>query len=510
MNTSHESKATAPATNNQGYFRESKVSGIGPDYFTLASREGLVGLPKQLNDESSVLIQHYFTRVCKIAGCFDSKISPFRIIPATMMAYSKPVCLLLQASSAAQLSRQHPKMRLKALSLQSEAFSAVRAEITNLHGLVVPDELILSCIIAGLTSSWYDVNDLGLCHVLGSQVLLSFWLTSKKSRLEYHQTFILGAYVYWLAISAFVTGDPKSSFHFQEALQGSVRNLEMTHDIVDDRDVPESQRRVFPHPLTGFSLQTFICVGKVGSLCRSAHSEAFKHLPKGADHHETLVDKATSVEAELLGLSQTRLSTFQDPQDSQTTIDEILAVGEAYRCAGLLQLYMTFPHLLQQYKRDLSNYQKCDAGEDGSFDAKSREAALGKRFTPSQHNWLRSLAFHILSILETILPTSGTRVIQGLPVLIAATWFVNPMNDDTFQAPFEHPRLPLRKSTKSKEDGREVVRNGLRMHERNVGLQQVSRVLEIVEEVWRTDDAGEGKCDWIILVASKGLQTLYG
>jgi hypothetical protein len=469
----------------------------------------------QLNDESFILIQHYFTRVCKIAGCFDSDVSPFRIIPATMMSYSKPVFLLLQASSAAQLSRQDPKMRYKALSLQSEAFSAVRTEIASLRGSIVSDELMLSCIIAGLTSSWYDVNDIGSSHVLGSQVLLSLWLTSKSNHLKYHETFILGAYVYWLAISAFVTGDPKSSFHFQGVLQQTLHNMEMSHDIVDDTEVPDSYRRIFPHPLTGFSMQTVICVGKVGSLCRVAHNETVQSLQtfplNGADRQQNLENKARSVEKELLGLIQTHQNKFQDPQDSQTTIDEILIVGEAYRCAGLLQLYMTFPQLLQEQMLDLSNRDNESWEENLLFELYTQEVTSRKGFTTLQHNWLRSLAFHILSLLETIPPTSGTRVLQGLPVLIAATWLVDSMNDGiTTQTPLEHPRLPLRKSSKSKEDWREIVRDGLRMHAEYVGLQQVSRILEIVEEVWKRDDEGKGKCHWIVVVASMGLQTLYG
>ncbi|KAH8790492.1 fungal-specific transcription factor domain-containing protein [Hyaloscypha sp. PMI_1271] len=465
-------------------------------------------LPKQINDESSNLIHHYFTRVCKIAGCFDSSISPFRTIPAAMMAYSRPVFLLLQASSAAQLSRQHPAMRFKALSLQSEAFSAVRTEISKLwDSMIVSDELMLSCIIAGLTSSWYDVNDIGVSHVLGSQVLLSLWLASKKTRLKYQEMFILGAYVYWLAISSFVTGDPGSAFHFQEALQQTVDKLDISFDILNDGDVPAPSWRVFPHPLTGFSMKTFICVGKVGSLCRVAHIEAVENFPGRADPQNRLEEKAERLEAELLHLYQPRLDNFQDPQDSQTTINEILAVGEAYRCAGLLQLYMKFPKLLQPHTKRYFNIDKTSWEQDFLHELNSQEIPSGTGFTPIQHNWLRKLAFHILSILERIPPTSGTRVLQGLPALIAATWFVDPTGDGQS---FEHPLLPLRKSSRSKDEGRGVVRQGLRMHEKYVGLQQVSRVLEILEEVWRRDDEGVDKCDWIVLVASKGLQTLYG
>jgi Fungal specific transcription factor domain len=213
------------------------------------------------------------------------------------------------------------------------------------------------------------------------------------------------------------------------------------------------------------------------------------------------------VEAELLQLHQPRWDNFQDPQDSQTTINEILAVGEAYRCAGLLQLYMKFPELLQPHIQKYFDNDSTTWEEHFLYQLNSQESSSHTDFQPLQHNWLRNLAFHILSILKMIPPASGTRVLQGLPALIAATWFVDSVEDGQS---FEHSLLPLQKSSKSKDEGREVVRQGLRKHEQYVGLRQVSRVLEILEEVWRKDDEGVGKCDWIVLVASKGLQTLYG
>jgi hypothetical protein len=51
---------------------------------------------------------------------------------------------------------------------------------------------------------------------------------------------------------------------------------------------------------------------------------------------------------------------------------------------------------------------------------------------------------------------------------------------------------------------------GLKSHGANVGLEQVSRIINIVEEIWRLDDEGGKKCDWMVVVASKGMQTLYG
>jgi hypothetical protein len=503
-------KGSKPPRLSQDY--SSSVS-IGDFSFGHGLGQTCPSLHQPLDDESSALTHYYFTKVCRIAGCFNSDVSPFRIVAASMMAYSKPVFLLLQASSAVLLSGKYPKMRLKALSLQSEAFSAVRTEIGDLKGPVVSDELMISTIIAGLTSAWYDVNDIGLSHVLGSQVLLFFWLNAQGKCLKYQQTFILGAYVYWFMISAFSAGDPWRSFHYQEALQEIVRSLEMSHDIVDDTNAPENLRKTFPHPLTGFSTQLYISMGKVGSLCRLRHSEIDQ--PKGLQNF--LEEKAQFLESEFLDLVQSNQDNFQDPRDPQTTIDDILSVGEAYRCAGLLQLYATFPQLLQRHAQGPAT------NEAGNLDRRVppeietiRLNSIG-RFTPLQHSLLRALAFHIVEILETIPAISGTRVLFGLPVLIAGAWLVDKIdmtfsdsNDCGNQTPFEHQRLHVVEPSSSKESSREIVREGLRRHSEYVGLQQVSRILEILEEVWRLDDSGIEKCHWMLVVASKGLQTLYG
>ena len=459
------------------------------------------------NDIASTLISHYFSRICKLAGCFDSDLNPFRCLATSMMSYSKPVYLLLQASSAAHLSRQYPKMRLKALSLQSEAFSAVSSDIGKLQGSnasVVSDELMISSIIAGLTSAWYDVNDLGQSHVLGGQVLLYLWLKPQRHRMKYQQTFILGAFVYWLMVSSFVVGDPRASFEYHENLFKTISNLEMSHDIIDDTHVPENLRRIIPHPLTGFSINLLVSVGKVGSICRMKQMGMAEQSIW--DPEEPLEGRAQLVELELLDQFQTYQHNFTDPEDPQTTIDEILAVGEAYRCAGLLQLYTTFPQLLQRQA------QVSDPLELGmSLESEMSAMILNSQgeFTPAQHNFLVALASHICGILETIPPTSGTRVLQGLPVIIAATWLVDPI-PNLMDAPFVHPQLVLMESPNTKEQWRVKVKQGLQLHGEYVGLEQVSRIIAIVEEVWQIDDSGDKKCDWMVVIASRGMQTLYG
>lgn len=471
---------------------------------------------KEPDNDAPALIDHYFTQICKIAGCFDSALNPFRIFAKSMMQYSKPVYLLLQASSAAHLSRKDPAMRIKAISLQSEAFSAVREDIgklqTDYTQSIVTDELMLTSIIAGLTSAWYDVNDVGQSHVLGGQVLLYLWLNPQRQRLQYQQTFIIGCFVYWLHISAFVVGDPHESFHYQTALQETVESLDMSCDIEDDSHVPKAQRRIIPHPLTGFSMKLLLVIGKVGSLCRIAQSGL--PLESGA----TLEDEAWNLEQELLSHAPSPApTTFTDPQDPTTSIAEILRVGEANRCAGLLQLYTQFPSLLQRHARHPAETFEASFGREMEA---VRLNTLGL-YTPEQHNWLRGLAFHICGLLDDIPKASPTRVLQGLVVLIASAWLIEPLPSDFGkEKAFEHPQFDGGNGAGGGDGGwggdvqkeywREKVGQGLRFHGEYVGLEQVSRVLDIVQEGWRRNDEGGGKGGWMAVVAEKGLQTLYG
>ncbi|KAG9241796.1 fungal-specific transcription factor domain-containing protein [Calycina marina] len=495
--------------------RQSQV--LTQQSYRSASKDEVLTSTLPVDDEASVLIHHYFTKICKIAGCFDSDLNPFRKLASTMMSYSRPVYLLLQASSAAHLSRQVPEMRIKALQLQSEAFAAVRDDISKVQGPrqprhnIVTDELMISSIIAGLTSAWYDVNDVGGSHVLGGQVLLYLWLQPQRKRLQYQQTFILGAFVYWLTISSFVVGDAERSYQYQDNLLKTVNELDISHDFVDDTAVPDALRRIFPHPLAGFSIPLLVMVGKVGSLCRMQQTSGSSNNVAFTDLQER---KAQALELELLDKAQVHLPNFADPMDPLTTIDEILSVGEAYQCAGLLQLYATFPSLLQrQFAR---NYTDNLAAQVPSLEAEMEAMVTNSegRYTAQQHNWLRAFAFHICNILVSVPSNSGTRVLQGLPVIIASTWLVNPetssrelTDPDTI---VEHSRLFLCTSTKKTEYWRNQVRLGLRLHGEVVGLEQVSRIINIVEEIWRLDNEGYKKCDWMAVVASKGMQTLYG
>jgi hypothetical protein len=307
-------------------------------------------------------------------------------------------------------------------------------------------------------------------------------------------------------ISAFVVGNPTESLQYHEALNDTLVSLELGQDIVDDTTVPLDLRSIIPHPLTGFSMQLLISVGKVGSLCRMRHNEIEQF---NGDRAANFEEKAEIIELELFNHRQTHHSNFKDPQDPQTNINEILSVGEAYRCAGLLQLYTRFPQLLQRHAWHAEN------GFEASFSLEMEAFSLNSigQFTPLQHNWLRALAFHICQILDTIPPTSPTRVLQGLVVLIAASWLVDSVTIDQptpDEGSFNHPEFVLTNSSTPKEYWREKVRCGLRLHNEYVGLEQVCRILNIVEDIWQLDDGGSEKCDWMVVVASKGLQTLYG
>lgn len=315
-------------------------------------------------------------------------------------------------------------------------------------------------------------------------------------------------------ITPFAVGNSWESLHYQEVLYRTICNLDISHDVSDDTNIPKMLRRTFPYPLTGFSFQLYTSVGKVESLCRLYHQgDAWTESSR-----QYLEQKARSVETELLDLVQVCQPNFEDPQDPNTSLDEILGVGEAYRFAGLLQLYSTFPRLLHQTKTTPTSETRSsfDALSDMDFDNPSS----CKEFTPSQYNWLRALAIHILRILVRIPASSGTRVIQGLPVLIAASWLVDPLTTHQVHVAsldqphihtiLPHPRLTVEESSFSKDHWRRLVRKGLQEHNEYVGLQQVLRILEIVEEVWRLDDLGFKKCQWMEIVASKGLQTLYG
>jgi hypothetical protein len=387
-------------------------------------------------------------------------------------------------------------MGSEALRLQAQAFSKARSRIDSVirQSMHVSDDLMLSIVLLGLTASWYDLNDTGAQHLAGAQVLMAHWLGGIQFRPNYQESFILGCFIYWQTISAFVVGSPEETLLQQEFWEGVLVNFEI--NTMNSIPAEKEGAKTVPHPLSGFSARLYLLVGQVGSLCRTR----LKSCVSPIETNE-YITKSQVLEKKLWGLDLSARNVFIDLYDHQTSVEDIQKINEVYRCAGLLQLYHYFPELLRMPGCPFTT----KADDDGT-------SLIGSLSSVS----LESLAVLVLQILIEVPDISGTCSIQGIPLLIAASNLGLPdlSTYDASQSSELHQHVGVmnnhrKPQIKTMAQCRHFIRHRLSKIDVYVGLKPVQRVREIVDEIFRRKDKGEA-CDWLHVLQDHGWETLLG
>ncbi|RSL70871.1 hypothetical protein CEP53_001757 [Fusarium sp. AF-6] len=128
-------------------------------------------------EQSSLLLDHYFSNVCQMNSAFDSLHNPFRSEVSRMIINSPLLFYCILSMSAAHLYQgDEPKSRI-ALEFQTEAISYLSIELSQLDTTTpktvedidtipaplavrkvdrVQDDVLLGVILLGMTSSWHD------------------------------------------------------------------------------------------------------------------------------------------------------------------------------------------------------------------------------------------------------------------------------------------------------------------------------------------------------------------
>ncbi|BAE64778.1 unnamed protein product [Aspergillus oryzae RIB40] len=116
---------------------------------------------------------------------------------------------------------------------------------------------------------------------------------------------------------------------------------------------------VYPNPWTGASTTIFIYAAEVSTLCRQ--NRLTKHLSTSLAStevcenifHEQLT-KAGELEAKVLQYSPPVSGCIKDPDDRFTPVSHLQCLAQIYRFSVLVQLYLTFPDLLQKSNTTMS------------------------------------------------------------------------------------------------------------------------------------------------------------
>jgi hypothetical protein len=290
----------------------------------------------------------------------------------------------------------------------SRATDFIQAELQMVKNqpvlYTIPTGVMFAMFCMGTTICWVDSRGLGLPFFRELRALLRRLnaqppVTSSRSSSE-----LLGYFnhsmIYCEMLLAVVSDDQKT---------------DLLGDAPPPVAGPESDlARAAPdmlHPWTGISTSASRLFAESVRLCRGSRARLRQPLPDDAQacFTATIQDllRAQSLEEELLALEFVAEPQQQvsDTGDLATPQSHLTMTAEAYRLSALLHLYQTFPELA---------FQRLPAAAVGMESPPPNDATLW-------NDWIVPLALHLVKILEQIPPSSGSRVIQPLLYISAAT-----------------------------------------------------------------------------------------
>jgi hypothetical protein len=214
---------------------------------------------------------------------------------------------------------------------------------------------------------------------------------------------------------------------------------------------------------------------------------------------EAAMKAAVSLEEDLLSAKIPMVDEIADPGDTRTCAQDFVAVAEAYRCAGLLELYRVFPLLLQ---KRLGTDQRSWA-DDLTFDSFTAPP-FHKTSETNHFAFLSSLALHIIDLLVSIPPTSGTCFLQLILLVIASAELRFSANLDYFDLDANDVKVA---------EAREFVMSRLQEFARRLPAKPISKMIDLIAEVWRRVDVSDATSSdnfWIDVMIENRWQTIMG
>ncbi|KAH7123193.1 fungal-specific transcription factor domain-containing protein [Dactylonectria macrodidyma] len=464
-------------------------------------------------EQSSLLLDHYFSLVCPISSSFDSIHNPFRSNVSGMMATSRLLFNCVMSMSAAHLY-QHEHSSTIPLSFQTEAISEISDELVKVNSMTstdfgsqadgphptisqstyfVKDELLLGIILLGITSSWHDPSSLGLCHLYGSRQLFRSWLTmngfdslDNTQSLTQIQNFLVSSMVYWEVMVSFLIDQQTGSLAYLEPFC--------------DPNLP-----LFSHlcPLTGVGTPIFIRLAKVGTIVRRRRCLRDLRLLQDDEGrpsmlYSQLLDETRVLEQAILRSRLPSISFIKETDDLRAPPAHLHRLAQCYRLSSLLELYHNFPEIAE-------DRMELDPAVGVSYDGLDRQAQL-----------VLGIAIEILSILEMIPEDSRTTATQTLVFLIAGGALGQFKTSDLLPTQRTWNQVAAR--------WRRFVQQRLSRTFAAIGLRTIQRVMTLLVEVWSRMDSETtpgsdpscrdssflGQVHWIDVMAEKKLETILG
>lgn len=445
--------------------------------------------PTSPDDQESLLIQHYFKDVCAVFSSFDSHLNPFRTTIGKIYQDSPSISYAIQSMSAAHLSNTFPHMAAIGNELQRKAVAALQDELPLAQaGQVSCTRTFLSIMMLGLTTSWHDSNALGTEFLATARGLIFRKLMdrSQEAEVQREAQFFEESLIYWEMVMGFVTEDAMS-FSRPSGMRPRI--------VSNKKSTPAGRRpdgKIVPHPWTGVAPMVQALFAEVGRLVRNERSLNRDSVMDLIRRQENLFN-ATSLEEDLLAVEYPSVDEIADTGDDRTPKEHFTILAEAYRCAGLLELYRVFPTILR--KRLGSNKLPVSDNVDFRFPMPRFETPYEDA---DMKLWLNSLAMHILQMIESLPASSGTFCIQQLVITVAASELKFVSSVDFFDVHANDSKVL---------QAREKVVRRLEVYAHRLPGKPLRRLITLIKETWRQSDEGNDAF-WIDIMNEKGWHTV--
>jgi hypothetical protein len=444
--------------------------------------------PSSSDDVESLLIQHYFKDVCAVFSSFDSALNPFRTTIGRIYQECPSINYAIQSMAAAHLANTFPNMANLGIELQRKAYDALQAELPLVQGgQANATKTFLSIMLLGLTASWHDSSALGLEYLstARSLILPKLLSRSEEDEVQREAQFFEESLIHWEMLMGFVTEDAMS-FSTPSGLRPR---------RVSKQKAPATRRpdgKIVPHPWTGIAPTGQFLLAEVGRLVRRERSLDRSSANDIRRRQENALN-AASLEEDLLALENPSVDELADTGDERTPKDDFIVLAEAYRNAGLLELYRVFPSLL---RKRLGNKQ-LNKSDNVDF-----HFPMPRFETPYQDTdtklWLNSLAMHILRSIESLPSSSGTFCIQPLLIVIAASELRFISSVDFFDVHANDSKIL---------SARDFVMRRLQEFALRLPNKPLRQMIQLIKETWRQSDDGKDAF-WIDIMNENGWHTI--
>ncbi|GAB7348644.1 hypothetical protein MBLNU459_g7014t1 [Dothideomycetes sp. NU459] len=457
-------------------------------------------MSRELQTEATALVEHYFRDVCVVFSAFDSAMNPFRTVIARLWDNSSSIFYAIQSMAAAHLANYVPNMKVKGLTMQRKAYECLQNELQLASiNRTMDDKLLLTVLLLGLTACWHDSSDLGSAHLAAARALIHPRLlrddTLQNAESTRNDQFFAEALIYWEMCMAFVS---------QEAFAPGTERRLPSGSSSDDQI---TDRKVFPHPWTGIAPRVQMLFAEVGRLVRHQCNTKMMLLSIPILEDGAATVSAMELEQELLSIRLPRTDDLIDVQDERTSKADFISIAEATRCAALLEIYRVFPTILSSRLATAEGVSAAAPSATSTFFNFAQPlhpSAPDDSHSHSHTSWLTSLANHILDLLASVPSSSGTRPLQLILLATAASELR--LSGPSVSSP------GLCESTSYDVDVARARGFAMaRLHELAARLpsKPVLRIIELVREVWRRNDAGDDVF-WMDVMTANGWETIMG